>query len=160
VLNQLALPVSVKFNNSLGDTATPPVPTAVNEATTEYVDLLLDLDELVNTDTAFQVGGWIEQAKALAAQQPGTDCVAKGFPEITSCEAFYEWNAKVQSKALSVAHSRIRRRGRCLDPQAVPGGEGAGGKRWWRQVLVVVVALGLCGFWLFFATDLLTFCRV
>ena len=43
-----------------------------------------------------KVGGWIEQAKALAAQQPGTDCVAKGFPEITSCEHFYEWNAKVQ----------------------------------------------------------------
>ena len=99
MLNQLALPVSVKFNNSLGNTATPPVPTVVNAATTEYVDLLLDLDELVNTDTAFQVGGWIEQAKALAKQQPGVDCVAKGFPEITNCEAFYEWNAKVQSKA-------------------------------------------------------------
>ena len=43
-----------------------------------------------------QVGGWIEQAKALAKQQPGTDCVAKGFPEIKDCEHFYEWNARVQ----------------------------------------------------------------
>ena len=35
--------------------ATPPVPAAVNAASAAYVDLLLDLDELANADTAFQV---------------------------------------------------------------------------------------------------------
>jgi len=100
VLSQLALPVSARFNATLGGAgagkATTPVAAAVNAAAGEYVSLLLDLDELVGTDTAFTVGGWIEQAKALAAGQPGTDCVAKGFPEITTCSHFYEWNAKVQ----------------------------------------------------------------
>jgi len=54
-----------------------------------------------------QVGGWIEQAKALAKQQPGTDCVAKGFPEIKDCEHFYEWNARVQ--ITTCAHSTVVR---------------------------------------------------
>lgn len=61
------------------------------------VDLLLDLDELVGTDSAFQVGGWIAQSKKLANEQGGADCMAKNFAEeIKSCEHFYEWNARVQ----------------------------------------------------------------
>ena len=71
----------------------------IAEAAAGYVELLTDLDELVNTDTAFQVGGWIEQAKKLAVAQPGTDCTpALHFTrgEIADCAHFYEWNARVQ----------------------------------------------------------------
>ena len=72
---------------------------AITHAAAGYVELLTDLDELVNTDTAFQVGGWIAQAKKLAAAQPGTDCApAAHFSrgEIADCAHFYEWNARVQ----------------------------------------------------------------
>lgn len=91
VLNQLMLPTSQKFNMSLNDSE------ALATTSTAYVDLLLDLDELVATDSAFQVGGWIAQAKKLAKAQGGKDCEAKGFTrEIKNCEHFYEWNARVQ----------------------------------------------------------------
>lgn len=43
------------------------------------------------------MGGWIAQAKKLAQDQGGVDCNAKNFErEITTCEHFYEWNARVQ----------------------------------------------------------------
>ena len=91
VLNQLMLPASQVFNMSLNDTE------ALSATTASYVDLLLDLDELVATDTAFSVGGWIEQAKKLAKEQGGDDCLAKDFTkQIKNCDHFYEWNARVQ----------------------------------------------------------------
>lgn len=84
----MALPLSAVFNNTL---SAPIDAAAVNTAAAAYVSLLEDLDTLVGTDSAFQVGGWLEQAKQLAAAQPGQDCIAKGFPEITDCTHFYEW---------------------------------------------------------------------
>lgn len=39
-------------------------------------------------------GPWIEMAKLFAGNN--TDCTDTGYPTITSCEAFYEWNARVQ----------------------------------------------------------------
>ena len=102
VLAQLATPASVRFNATLWNTTTksqqlPLDAKKITAAAASYTDILSDLDELLNTDSAFQVGGWIEQARKLAAQQPGNDCVAKHFEtEIRDCAHFYEWNAKVQ----------------------------------------------------------------
>jgi alpha-N-acetylglucosaminidase len=66
----------------------------IKSSSDKYLKTLNDLDELLATDTAFQVGGWIEQARNLAGNT--TDCIADGFPEITDCPHFYEWNARVQ----------------------------------------------------------------
>jgi alpha-N-acetylglucosaminidase len=85
------LPTSQIFNMSLNDTE------ALTDTATSYVDLLLDMDELVATDSAFGVGGWIAQAKKLAKAQGGADCIAEHFTaEIQNCGHFYEWNARVQ----------------------------------------------------------------
>jgi hypothetical protein len=48
----------------------------------------------VGTDTAFMLGPWIAMARKFAGN--ATDCVGTGYPTITSCEKFYEWNARVQ----------------------------------------------------------------
>jgi alpha-N-acetylglucosaminidase len=99
VLAQIATPLSVQFNATLWNATAhqqPKLNAEVIKASAEaYVDVLHDLDELLNTDSAFQVGGWIEQARNLAAQQPGTDCHAKGFGadelDPKDCAHFYEW---------------------------------------------------------------------
>ena len=62
-----------------------------------YAEVLNDVDALVGTDSAFLVGPWIEMAKLFG--ENATDCVPSSmtdYPTITSCPAFYEWNARVQ----------------------------------------------------------------
>ena len=99
VMNQLMIPVSIAFNESIDPRhfGVKMDPNSVKRTGDAYVALLNDMDELLNTDTAFQVGGWIKQARDLAAKQGGTDCIAKGFEkEILTCAHMYEWNARVQ----------------------------------------------------------------
>ena len=60
VLAQIATPVSVQFNATLWNSTSheQPVPldsAAIRSAAKAYVDVLVDLDELLNTDSAFQV---------------------------------------------------------------------------------------------------------
>ena len=63
---------------------------------TAYIELLLDLDVLVGTDTAFLLGSWTKMARALAA--PGDDdCTPSTVPQnVKSCGDFYVYNAKLQ----------------------------------------------------------------
>ena len=95
VLSQLALPLSLAFNESLGSGGAPPDASRVVATSGAYVGLLTDLDDLVATDSAFLLGGWTQAARALAGNT--TDCSADGFPEIAwTCAHFYEFNARVQ----------------------------------------------------------------
>ena len=64
---------SLQFNSTLG--LYPLNGTVVKSAGVSYAALLDDLDELVSTDAAFQLGGWVDMAKNLSTEQPGTDCV-------------------------------------------------------------------------------------
>ena len=102
VLAQLAGPAGQNFTAAIGGEG--PLDSAAVKATGEfYAQVLNDVDALVATDTAFQIGPWIEMAKAFANMN-GTagveDCVdgvgADEWPTITSCVKFYEWNARTQ----------------------------------------------------------------
>jgi|EP01046_Picozoa_sp_COSAG06_P039917 hypothetical protein len=101
VLAQLAGPAGKNFTAAIGGEALDAA--AVKKTGEFYAQVLTDVDELVATDTAFQIGPWIEMAKAFANMN-GTagveDCTegvgADKWPTITSCVKFYEWNARTQ----------------------------------------------------------------
>ena len=59
-----------------------------------YTGLLTDLDALLATDTAFQLGPVIASARAWGAGN-ATDCPSPFDPGF-SCADFYEWNARTQ----------------------------------------------------------------
>ena len=60
----------------------------VNATVDAYESLLLDVDALLATDGAFQLGGWTAAARALAEADGASsggdagDCYAEGFPEV------------------------------------------------------------------------------
>ena len=96
VLAQLAGPAGQNFTAAIGGEG--PLDAATVRKTGEfYAQVLNDIDALVATDTAFQIGPWIEKAKAFANMN-GTagveDCTegvgAEEWPTITSCVKFYE----------------------------------------------------------------------
>jgi len=62
-----------------------------------YTELLSDLDALLATDTAFQLGPWVASARAWGEGLFNTsqDCPAPFDPGF-SCADFYEWNARTQ----------------------------------------------------------------
>ena len=86
ILAQLSTPLSIDFATAF-QASTLNVPT-LNATANAYIDLLLDIDALVGTDTAFLLGPWLESAKAWGANS--SDCGAM------TCTAFYEWNARTQ----------------------------------------------------------------
>lgn len=92
ILAQLAGPAGKNFTAAIG---TAKIDThAVTTTANLYHQILMDLDTLVNTDTAFQLGPWLSNARAIGANDTG--CVADGnYPQM-SCSDFYEWNARVQ----------------------------------------------------------------
>ena len=98
VLAQLSTPASHHFSLALG--ASPLSAASLNSTAAAYLDVLADLDTLLATDSAFQLGPWIGLARRLAGEAGSTDdCTPKGEgvpPELAGCEAFYEWNARVQ----------------------------------------------------------------
>eukprot|EP00656_Telonema_subtile_P046113 TRINITY_DN5245_c0_g1_i1.p1 TRINITY_DN5245_c0_g1~~TRINITY_DN5245_c0_g1_i1.p1 ORF type:complete len:881 (+),score=212.00 TRINITY_DN5245_c0_g1_i1:28-2643(+) len=92
VLAQLAGPAGQNFSDA---TKAASLDDAALKGTGQlYTQVLLDLDVLVSTDPAFLLGPWIASAKLFAGNN--TDCTDTGYASITSCTAFYEWNARVQ----------------------------------------------------------------
>jgi alpha-N-acetylglucosaminidase len=97
VLAQLAGPAgknftaAIKGNQSLSAAE-------VNKTGSFYVQVLHDLDTLLATDPAFQIGPWLAMAKQFATENGVEDCAPNdpGFPTITTCERFYEWNSRTQ----------------------------------------------------------------
>lgn len=92
VLSQIAGPAGANFTSATG--AAKIDASAVVATGNYYYQLLLDVDTLVNTDTAFQLGPWLQMARALGSND--TDCVADCSVPQMSCSDFYEWNARVQ----------------------------------------------------------------
>mmetsp|Transcript_126804 Transcript_126804/g.370703 ORF Transcript_126804/g.370703 Transcript_126804/m.370703 type:complete len:809 (+) Transcript_126804:82-2508(+) len=93
VLARLSTPVSMNFSDSVF-TKVPPDPANVTATGHLYLDLLNDIDALVGTDSAFLLGPWLAMARRFGEDE--SDCAVEGMPEVTSCEQFYEWNARVQ----------------------------------------------------------------
>ena len=101
VLAQLAGPAGKNFTAAIG--ATPMNTTDVERTGLFYIQVLEDIDRLVATDTAFQLGPWLAMAKRFAMpedHEAAEDCAdgvgSDSWPTITSCAAFYEWNARTQ----------------------------------------------------------------
>jgi alpha-N-acetylglucosaminidase len=86
VLAQLSTPLSNNFSDAFSAKVLDT--TLLRRTGGLYVQLLKDVDALVATDSAFQLGPWLESAKAWGASS--SDCGVK------SCPAFYEWNARAQ----------------------------------------------------------------
>ena len=96
ILAQIAGPAGENFTAATGATQ---INTAAVVATGDYYyQVLVDVDTLVNTDTAFQLGPWLAMARTVGTDGNGTetDCTPDGnYPQM-SCADFYEWNARVQ----------------------------------------------------------------
>jgi alpha-N-acetylglucosaminidase len=70
------------------------------------VALLLDLDDLLASDSAFLLGPWLQMARATAdgsgpdgaPAAAAEDCVGDASipKEVVDCRHFYEWNARTQ----------------------------------------------------------------
>lgn len=95
ILAQVAGPAGQNFTAATG--AGKIDAEAVKTTGDYYYQVLADVDELVNTDSAFQVGPWIEMARSFGSNgTTDTDCIPDGrYPQM-SCPDFYEWNARTQ----------------------------------------------------------------
>jgi len=90
VLAQLTTPLSVNFSNAISGSKLDI--DVINRTASAYLQVLVDLDALVGTDSAFLVGPWIYAARSWGASSD--DC---GMPPGSmSCPDFYEWNARTQ----------------------------------------------------------------
>jgi len=113
ILARLTTPISQEFVASLGNGTTTFVNATECESTGKgYIELLMDLDTLLGTDTAFLLGSWIEMARAFAA--PGDDdCVLKDTAcsecVVTNCPDFYEYNAKIQLTSWAGGYGQFTR---------------------------------------------------
>lgn len=99
VLAQLAGPAGHNFSTAIHNAAGKLDAAVIKRTGAFYAQVLDDLDALLATDTAFQLGPWIQMAKTFAAENGVEDCVpssTSGWPTITSCVKFYEWNARSQ----------------------------------------------------------------
>lgn len=90
VLAQLTTPLSVNFSNAISGSKLDT--DVINRTASAYVQVLVDLDALVGTDSAFLVGPWIYAARSWGASSD--DCGVP--PGSMSCPDFYEWNARTQ----------------------------------------------------------------
>lgn len=102
VLAQLAGPAGQNFTAAIGVEG-PLDAAAVTKTGEFYAQVLKDVDALVATDTALQIGPWIAMAKRFANMNDTAgieDCTdgldSEKWPTITTCEKFYEWNARTQ----------------------------------------------------------------
>ena len=90
VLAQLSTPLSVNFSNAISGSKLDAA--EINRTSSAYLQVLIDLDTLVATESAFLVGPWIAAARAWGASS--SDC---GMPPGSlQCPDFYEWNARTQ----------------------------------------------------------------
>jgi hypothetical protein len=92
VLAQLTIPISQDFMRAV-DPEGPVDPTTVNRTGNLYEELLLDLDDLLATDTAFMLGPWLDAARKLGGN--ATDCTDTIVGDL-KCQDFMEWNARSQ----------------------------------------------------------------
>jgi alpha-N-acetylglucosaminidase len=112
---QFAGPTGQNFTGAIGAAAGKMDAKLIASTGAAYVDVLNDADALTGTDTALMLGPWLAMAKEFAADG-ATDCVADThaeYPTITTCKAFYEWNARVQLTTWNPTPK---------DSGAVPGG--------------------------------------
>jgi len=58
-----------------------------------YMSILLDVDSLVATDTAFLLGPWLESARELGKDMNACNST---FLPTSECQHFFEWNARTQ----------------------------------------------------------------
>ena len=98
ILAQLSTVLSIRFARALDST---PLDNAVLKQTGQaYVDLLMDLDELVATDSAFLLGPWLRDARAWGTVNGSAmhDCTGTVVDSVIKgdCQRFLEWNAKTQ----------------------------------------------------------------
>lgn len=98
ILAEISTVFSIRFAEALG--ATPLDGAALKRTGQSYVDLLLDLDSLVATDTAFLLGPWLRDARAWGAVNGSTmnDCIGTVIDSVLNgdCQRFLEWNARTQ----------------------------------------------------------------
>ena len=89
VLAQLTIPIARNFSKARkGNSARD-----LNRTGTLYEDLLLDLDKLLATDSAFLLGPWLDSARRLGGN--ATDCTGTVVGDL-HCADFMEWNARSQ----------------------------------------------------------------
>lgn len=97
VLAQLAGPAGKNFTTALHAKVLSAA--GLKQTGKFYAQVLDDLDTLVSSDTAFQLGPWIAMAKRFATENGVEDCTPdspESFPTIKTCAQFYEWNARSQ----------------------------------------------------------------
>merc|ERR1711865_1100391 len=98
-MGQLAGPAGFNFSAAIHRSAGSMDAGETQRTGSFYAQLLNDLDALVATDSAFQLGPWLAMAKGFATEIGVEDCVPSdpaAWPTITSCLKFYEWNARSQ----------------------------------------------------------------
>ena len=91
VLAQLTIPMARNFSAAVKGRHT--TATAVNRTGALYEELLLDLDKLLATDSAFLLGPWLDSARRLGGT--ATDCTGTVVGDL-DCADFMEWNARSQ----------------------------------------------------------------
>jgi alpha-N-acetylglucosaminidase len=90
VLAQLAGPAARNFTRAID--RTPALDAGEVEATGRlYAQVLLDLDTLVGTDSAFMLGPWLASARQIGGN--ATDCNGTVIGDL-DCGDFMEWNAR------------------------------------------------------------------
>lgn len=93
ILARLSTPMSLNFTDVTLHAKGPLDAARISATGDAYVGLLLDLDSLVGSDTAFLLGPVVASARAWAGN--ASDC-AVAFDPGFACADFYEWNARVQ----------------------------------------------------------------
>ena len=84
---------------------------SVNRTGTLYEDLLLDLDRLLATDTAFMLGPWLASARALGGD--ATDCTGTVVGDLSSCADLGSSNLfcfALQNPPTAISHPTLRDR--------------------------------------------------
>ena len=98
ILAQLSTVLSIRFAHALD--ATPLDSATLNRTGQAYVNLLLDLDALVATDSAFLLGSWLRDARAWGTVNGSAmqDCTGTVIDSVLKgdCQRFLEWNARTQ----------------------------------------------------------------
>lgn len=90
VLAQLTIPMARNFSTARGPRKSA---ADINRTAALYEELLLDLDSLLATDSAFLLGPWLDSARRLGGN--ATDCTGTVVGDL-HCADFMEWNARSQ----------------------------------------------------------------
>ena len=98
ILAEISTVFSIRFAQALD--ATPLDGAKLNRTGQAYVELLIDLDQLVATDSSFLLGPWLRDARAWGILNGSTmhDCTGTVIDSVLKgdCQRFLEWNARTQ----------------------------------------------------------------